>query len=393
MAQPNLLDEYLRQNPDVDPTTIAFVPQEAGKSHKEMVFGSSSCNQKFMVSEAVGRRRGTLNWIPFIIGMTLPWLLFTCSLGMNGFRPRDWFPLLVDGFNLFALVTAGLYIASTRQKRQPYDVKFVIGLLCFIYLCMGWVMGSILYWFFMQPFYTLSGMATYHGVNPSRFKKLVMTPKTNQIGEQGYSSVSESEQYNFALQDAGHPTFAKRYQDAGTVYFDSPTITVDKSKVMSYKEGDLYCVAPIIDTACTSDCGFEFWAVGLNCCGTDGELAFTCDGHDWQNGLLDGSTYSVSAYPLRSAVRWIEPLAMNFFRLAVSEAEGVHNVQSPRPAFFKFYNKGEDPAQEVANLARAAYRRLFLYSMMSFFTNIVFMGFLAKKLIFGPKGGVRRDIT
>ena len=46
---------------------------------------------------------------------------------------------------------------------------------------------------------------------------------------------------------------------------------------MSFKSRDMYCVAPIVDTNCKSFCGYDFWAVGVNCCGNDDQVDFTCD--------------------------------------------------------------------------------------------------------------------
>ena len=193
-------------------------------------------------------------------------------------------------------------------------------------------------------------------------------------------SVNNANGFTFTLTDSGRAASSQRYQDAAQVWFDSPTVSIDTTKVMSFRDGDTYCVAPIVDSQCASDmeCGMEFWAVGINCCGGQGDQTFTCD--------LKGD---VPADRQRTAVRWVEPQAVSFFRLAVAEAEGMHKIKSPHPIFFQFYSRGDNPAQVVAELARGAYKRLFTASVVSFFANCVFMAYVARKLVHDPRNSKR----
>lgn len=61
------------------------------------------------------------------------------------------------------------------------------------------------------------------------------------------------------------------YADAGKLIFSEDARLV-VSKALGYKEGSVYCVAPIQDD---SDSTVQFWAAGLDCCGARG--SFSCD--------------------------------------------------------------------------------------------------------------------
>merc|ERR1719161_3308293 len=97
----------------------------------------------------------------------------------------------------------------------------------------------------MQPYYDIENLASYVDVNPSEHK--------------------------FASGEIV-PTRGKRYLDAGIVYFKDDVI-LDQTKAMSFRNGDLYCVAPLISKTCKENCGYDFWAIGLNCC-SDWPLTF-----------------------------------------------------------------------------------------------------------------------
>ena len=53
------------------------------------------------------------------------------------------------------------------------------------------------------------------------------------------------------------------YYVLGKIYFESGNVIVDRSKAMSFKNHDTFCVAPIVDKTCTEGCGYDFWAVSI----------------------------------------------------------------------------------------------------------------------------------
>lgn len=65
---------------------------------------------------------------------------------------------------------------------------------------------------------------------------------------------------------------AAGYADAGKLVFADGT-RVDAGKALGYKDGQTYCVAPIIDEMMNG--AVEFWAVGIDCCSVRG--SFWCD--------------------------------------------------------------------------------------------------------------------
>lgn len=65
---------------------------------------------------------------------------------------------------------------------------------------------------------------------------------------------------------------ASSYSDAGKLIFARDT-RVDASRSLGYKDGQTYCVAPILDDSHGTK--VEFWAVGRDCCAQRGN--FVCD--------------------------------------------------------------------------------------------------------------------
>ena len=67
--------------------------------------------------------------------------------------------------------------------------------------------------------------------------------------------------------DAGMVTFAAKSGGEGGDY-----ITIDETKASAFKNLDLYCVAPIVNSGMAnlpetqrSGYSYDFWAIGLNC--------------------------------------------------------------------------------------------------------------------------------
>jgi len=83
-----------------------------------------------------------------------------------------------------------------------------------------------------------------------------------------YWSYDENRAYSNVL-----PTQpAASVADAGKIIF-SNTARVDTTRAVGYKQGTVYCVAPILDD--TQLDRVEFWAAGIDCCPSRGD--FNCD--------------------------------------------------------------------------------------------------------------------
>ncbi|CAE8736855.1 unnamed protein product, partial [Polarella glacialis] len=76
-----------------------------------------------------------------------------------------------------------------------------------------------------------------------------------------------------------------QYLDISSIGFTAATY-VDEKLSMAFKDGDLYCVAPIISgdtlpasyeqSATSANGTYDFWAVGVNCCNPTPPAQFAC---------------------------------------------------------------------------------------------------------------------
>lgn len=126
---------------------------------------------------------------------------------------------------------------------------------------------------------------------------------------------------------------AAGYRDAGRIVFAQRS-RVDVSKALGFKDGKVYCVAPVMGG---TDEGMkvQFWAVGTNCCGPRGHPFHCFDAWDpkARAGLVlprgQGKHFAqaikeaTAAYGLDSAadpvlLRWVvnpDKVQINFWRL------------------------------------------------------------------------------
>lgn len=230
-------------------------------------------------------------------------------------------------------------------------MKGLIACLTFFYVILGWVLGDLNFWFNMYPFYAISHLATYHDINPS------LTHVYDLVGK---------------AKPALLPTQGKRYQDAGKIYFSNANIKVDRSRAMSFKNHDTFCVAPIVDTTCHEGCGYDFWAVGINCCGTDDQVNFWC-------GISKEAQEDETNIETPKAIRFVDNHDKPFFRLAVTEAEGIHGIQSKHPIFVEFL-ENKTPERRIIEFATTGYTYLVVSVFIVFVVNFVTMIVLAKKI-------------
>lgn len=270
------------------------------------------------------KRRRRVNCVPVLLALLVPWGFFVLVFGIVAFYCHYAAPLMTTLFALGALF-ASAWAARSSISVAPEDKFFrtYLGAGLFVGAAAGWVAGDLTFWELMQPAYHAEHLATYMNVNPSS--------ETLWSGE----SV---------------PTRGLRYQDAGKVYFGHDVI-LDVSRARSFKLGDLYCVAPIVDPKCKKNCGLDFWAVGMNCCSEDAA--------DFRCGEFN-NTHAKSG--LRMLVENRRPL----YRMAVLQAEASHDVFSPHPIFFYFL---QDPVAEVRSWKRDGYSRFILAMIASFFVN------------------------
>lgn len=272
-----------------------------------------------------GRRR--INCNAALNALFFPWALFLIVFCTASFYLHYESPFLVLLLNGLALVGSlyCMYRSSStpnpNRDRTFYSTYMAIA--CVIAVSLGWLLGDLNFWFNMQPAYNIEHLATYTNVNPSA--------TTSQSGQQV-------------------PTSGKRYQDAGKVYFEHNAM-LDLRHAMSFKMGDLYCAAPIVDPQCNGTCGFDFWAVGVNCCSED--VA------DFRCGEYSNPT-------AKAGLRLMHDEQRANFRMAVLKAQGVHKVTSTHPVFFHWLH---DPVKEIDHIKRKGFRGFALAMIASFGVN------------------------
>eukprot|EP00929_Paragymnodinium_shiwhaense_P118327 TRINITY_DN90260_c0_g1_i1.p1 TRINITY_DN90260_c0_g1~~TRINITY_DN90260_c0_g1_i1.p1 ORF type:complete len:354 (-),score=84.51 TRINITY_DN90260_c0_g1_i1:66-1127(-) len=280
-----------------------------------------------------GHRR--LNCVPVLLSLLLPWCAFLAAFGAVSFYPHYAFPLTTWFCLILALAGCMRLVQQGRMnylRRTEWFYWVYLGFAMALGIVFGTYYGDNNFWTWMQPVFDLKHMASYNNVNPSS-----LTLWNGQI----------------------LPTSGRRFQDAGTIYFDGKA-ELDVSKAMAFKMGGLYCVAPIVDPKCERNCGYDFWAVGMNCCAEDA-TDFRC-----------GDYNKPSA---KSGLRLMDEAQRPYYRLAVLEAEGSHKIVSKHPVFYHWV---QDPLKELAGWSREGYKRFIVAQFAGFVGNAVLFAFTFK---------------
>lgn len=214
-----------------------------------------------------------------IIGLSLiPALVFlvVCFLFALPYHrhPVSVWMLIFIGFAACAIMCY-----KSLSSFQPYGNQtyvFYLAALCFIALLLSTILGFLVYDFSLSRYFL--GLDLYD-----------------------YSDILPSET-------------AAAYADAGEIIFAKGTY-LDTNKGVGYKDGSRYCVAPIVDDASVEK--VQFWAAGVNCCGSRG--AFACD-DAWNPEARAGVTIRDTSKLHRDLIPW--------FHKAVRQAEAVLGLSS-----------------------------------------------------------------
>jgi hypothetical protein len=282
-------------------------------------------------------RRRRINVIPMLLALFVPWFVFLTSYWVMSYFLHYSNPT-VAVLVCFSLMLIVFYYGrksfktwnESQNQRDFYPAYLSVA--CGIMLALGIVLGDRNFWSRMVPCYNVEFLAKYNQVNPSTH-----TQRSGGVV----------------------PTRGKRYQDAGMIYFDHDTI-LDTSRAMSFKMGELFCVAPIVDKKCKKNCGYDFWAVGINCCSED-TADFRCGEYNKPGA--------------KAGLRLMLDEQRPHFRMAVLEAEGVHNIVSTHPLFFYWLH---DPVGELAHMKKLGYKEFVILMIFTFFLNGL-MAFFALK--------------
>lgn len=267
------------------------------------------------------RRR--LNVVPICLNLFLPWILFTSLYAVMSFSIHYHSPQLANILCVFGgvvvLAAAMLaWIAWRRKQLQEFHNRdptwFIFGFVAFLIAwILGMIIGDLNFSYNMQPYYDVLNLSSYPSVNPS-----------SETGQQ--------------------------LMDAGRVYFSEGS-ALDLSKSMSFKNLDLYCVAPIVNTK-EPLASYDFWAVGMNCCSSS-HSSFHC-----------GEFNNPHA---RSGLRLMRDDQRPFYRLAVQQAESAYNIRATHPLFYYWTS---DPVAEINSYRDEGFKYFLVGVFTHFFFNM-----------------------
>lgn len=240
---------------------------------------------------------------------------------------------------------------------------------CLLAWMSSYVVGTLQYWNYFEPYYEIEDLAVYPDVSPT----------DSWYGAHG----------------------GNQFMDAGIINFVYGS-HVDTTKSYGMKNKDVWCVAPIVfheshlqivaaslgkstsdlksatqanHTPAYNSLGyngsgtlpphFDFWAVGTNCCSGHGA--------DFMCGEFD----NINAH---SGLRLMNDRDRGYFRLAVQEAESAYNIKAEHPIFVYFM---EDPMVEVNNYINNGLRQFKLSIYIFAVWQLVFTWILANTYITG----------
>eukprot|EP00928_Gymnodinium_smaydae_P055244 TRINITY_DN38839_c0_g1_i1.p1 TRINITY_DN38839_c0_g1~~TRINITY_DN38839_c0_g1_i1.p1 ORF type:complete len:333 (+),score=64.64 TRINITY_DN38839_c0_g1_i1:67-1065(+) len=308
-------------------------PQFSDSAGKTRLYGALLDQRRLEDAQEADnlRRRRRLNCAPLFLLLLLPWVAFLLSFAAASFYFHYAAPMAFSCVVILCLVLGVERCLAARRAsalgREDGLYKNYLAIALALAMLLGFAYGDFNFWTVMQPAYELSYMATYSNVDPS--SRRLWTGEVL-------------------------PTRGVRFQDAGAIYFNSNTI-VDVNRTMSFKMGTLYCVAPILNPSCQKNCGYDFWAVGTDCCAEDAS-SFNCG--------------DVSKPTAKSGLRMMDESQRSYFRLAVLEAEGSRKLVSPHPILLHWV---QDPVAELQRMRTSGYRRFVAAMIFSFVASAGFL--------------------
>jgi len=278
---------------------------------------SNAAANKHIVMPAAGHRK-KMNVIPMLLGLFFPWLVYSIIFAVLSFYYHYKFAYIVYavvGIVLMIVVLTGAValeackgIGGTAEPHW-YIFIFATSMLAWV---VGVTCGDYNFYYNMQPYYDVVSLNMYDGVDPSRVQGVEL-------------------------------------MDAGRIIFTGRT-KLDLQKAAGFRNSHTYCVAPITinqgNVSTKPLLRYDFWAVGLDCCGD----------RDFRCGAFDNPR-------AHSGLRMLRDDQRAFFRLAVQQAEAAYGIKSVHPLFFEWLM---DPSQEALRYQEDGFRWYFI-GMFSYF--------------------------
>lgn len=271
---------------------------------------------------------------PFAL-MILVWFLFF----------RSSLPATIALYLVLLGFSGFLAMASTRRA-LGVDRPWLrwIGYLCAQSATLGLIVGFFVYFRFLVFFLTYEEMRTY----------------TNVAGVQSSSE----------------------FDDASAFLFSEDT-RVDPMRAVGFKSrwtGDVYCVAPVVDSTMTAVNSINFWVAGVNCCPP--RASFHCD--DADDFQAKGALVWLDPAELVSPyMKWaVQGSDFSHFQEAISVQQATYYTQSSPVT--KFLRWSKDP-MKLKNTYYETAKKYCLYIGLGYFasllvaTSFIAMRFLPRK--------------
>lgn len=261
-----------------------FAPESSG------LFGGYEAIQSFNKGLWLPMPKRKMNFVPMIVCSLVPWALFVLVYSLMAFQFHYSQPTLcniVVFVLLFFVLVIGVkaltgrfrIFSGVQSEREPsWMIFFAFSLL--LAWIVGFVQGDHNFSASTGRYYDLGNLNNYTMVYPNRM-----------LGQQ--------------LLDAGIVQFA-------------PGSQLDIKKSMGFKNGQVYCVAPIV-FGTTTPLSYDFWAVGMDCC-SGNQPDFSC--RNYNNPQASGG------------IRLMNSNDRAYYRLAVQQAEATYDIKASHPLFF-----------------------------------------------------------
>jgi len=276
-----------------------------------------------------GRRR-RINLLPAVLCVLGPWALFTivsAALALSIHYVQATMCWVIVAVCFLAVVLTGAFAFRSGVRRfnhvehDPTWLYFLFMSMLVAFLA-AFVIGSSNYSANMQPYFNMKSLDNYTNVDVSR-------------------------------------KHGQQLMDAGLISFHNHT-RLDTSKSMGFKNGKIYCVAPIT-LGNTTLASYDFWAVGVDCCSAT-RADFHCP--NFNNPSANGG------------IRAMTDADRPFYRLAVQQAEAAYSLKATHPLFFVW---SVDPEATVETWKWNGRRELLIciFSYFVFQTFVVAVATLA----------------
>jgi len=271
------------------------------------------------------RQRKRMNLVSMALALFGPWLIFVTVFAAMSFSLHYESPevaYFIAGLCMLVVITLGFFAVITLRNGTATELGHGANWYIFIFLtsllawCLGVAFGDVNFGRNLQPYYDMTNLNVYPAVDVTRTR-----------GQQ--------------LMDAGRMVFVPRSQ-------------LDLRYAMSFRNTDLYCVAPVARRLSNGSLprlvNYDFWAVGINCCSGDGS-DFHC-----------GQAYNDKQ--ARGGLRLMRDEQRPFFRLAVQQALAAYNIKANHPIFLHWV---ADPVAAMKEYEENGFKSLLL-GMFSHFS-------------------------